>query len=104
MHAKTDASLIPIKTDRMKEKVISPLLKWAQTHSWWKLSATVCKRYLLKFPLDGKYLNQSRCNMYGVKGRILIRTLKRLPMKITIEVLPSLPIGSSGRYQNCLLA
>ena len=30
MHAKTDASLIPIKTDRMKEKVISPLLKWAQ--------------------------------------------------------------------------
>ena len=25
--------------------------------------------------------------MYGVKGRILSRTLKRLPMKITIEVL-----------------
>ena len=25
--------------------------------------------------------------MYGIKGRILIRTLKRLPMKITIEVI-----------------
>ena len=28
--------------------------------------------------------------MYGVKGRILIKTLQRLPVKITIEVLPIL--------------
>lgn len=46
----------------------------------------VCKRYLLKFFLDGKYLNYSRCNMYGVKGRILSRIFKRLFMKIIIEV------------------